>query len=96
MRSPESKLPKVAYADEAFSTPTGPLACPLVSLSSTYSFCFALGRVSLKEFWRIINITVLYAFWIIEVGHKFNALGTTCMFKAGIICGIFIRVSCLF
>ena len=55
MRSAESKLPKAAYTDEIFSSPTGPLACPLVSLSSTYSFCFALGRVSMKEFCKMIN-----------------------------------------
>ena len=75
MRSAESKLPKAAYADETFSPPTGPLGCPLVSLSSTYSFCLALGRVSVKEFCKIINITVIYAFRDRLI--KFNALGTT-------------------
>jgi len=53
MRSPESKLPILVYADVIFSPPTGPLTCPLVSLSSTYSFCFALGVVgTVIEFWE--------------------------------------------
>ena len=77
MRSAESKLPKAAYADETFSPPTGPLGCPLVSLSSTYSFCLALGRVSVKEFCKIINITVIYAFRINKIQCTWNYIHLT-------------------